>query len=65
MITKNMIDAGVVALLSWSGGRTVREGDDGRVVTDIYEAMADQKQKDALIEYKEHYKNDGLRHSER
>ncbi len=63
MITKNMIDAGVVALLIWSGDRTVREGDDGCVVTDIYEAMADQKQKDAMIEYRETIVNIG--HSDR
>ena len=59
MITKNMIDAGLDASNAYYGQ------DDSEWVVAIYEAMADQKQKDAMIEYKEHYKNDGLRHSDR
>ena len=48
MITKNMIDAGWTAYYM---NRFPSDFDSDIMITAIYEAMADQKQKDALIEY--------------
>ncbi len=65
MITKNMIDAGKRAYIE-NCDKTY----DDRMAA-IYEAMADQKQKDALIEYRNLRDLDSLKdasdigHSER
>ncbi len=48
MITENMIKAGIKAL-DWHSERL---SPDNEHVTAIYEAMSDQKQKDAMKEYK-------------
>jgi len=56
-----MIKAGFKAYVETS------KNDADVFLTAIYEAMSDQKQKDALIEYRKHYKNtiDNIGHSNR
>ena len=57
MITKNMIDAGLRVIkdfnsLALDPSIPYEASSSRNMVESIYEAMADQKQKDALIEYR-------------